>query len=807
MRIDFLEKPIIIKEILKDSKDLLFEPCLIENNEKQIGQICEFLQSDNNLLIVNGFKGTGKSAMVDFVSTYFAENVLTLRYNCLETTILDDMLLNFFEAFRYYTNQGKIIPPRIKTENFTQKIDSYFHAIVKPVVIILNSYDVILKNNKPEIDNFIKHLLKLHNVKIIITSRTLIAESFEDIENISRVSTIAIAQPIFEKYLRVNGIKNIGPLSNELYKHSKGYFNLINLAVKIMKLRQLSLVDFLGSFAKSYMSFSEFISREALSLVDPVSAHLFRLLTVMRIPIHLNLLKSLHLFNPERVFFFVTNSILSVDGEFLYLQESFRDIIEHQIPENVMVKLHSACIDLYNTQLPLKPLERDLRLSRQTMRNEIEYHTLFIPKRPTLNLQDVRIIDVNPVVEAPIEVSAAPTVENAAVKEETKEEKINKISFIIDDEAVLDGIADSINGFITDKIQRNELEEQSVNVGLTQLLNLAKQEEVKYNYKNAILLYQKALLKNDDENFYRFLPVIYIKLAEAYKHLSQWYEALESYTQAQDFYFNVSDMTKVWEMKLEMASIYYIMYKHDNARFILNELYNNDKLPKELRIKVNLALAKLTDNLDEEYRYYKQSIDLLEAGTDKAVAAELYYKFAGTNDEMGNTKSAVIYYRKCIQLDSNPHRNKYLSMALANMAELYDEAGSSEHAVKYYNESIKIDKAMKNYSGLYYSAIHLAEIYSARDTEKSLDYLKQAYEYSKQLNEPLYIAGATIELGDFYILRKDYENAYKYYISAYNISKLSFNKENLNKIEARIEDVKSKVVESEFKRLQEKYDK
>ena len=114
---------------------------------------------------------------------------------------------------------------------------------------------------------------------------------------------------------------------------------------------------------------------------------------------------------------------------------------------------------------------------------------------------------------------------------------------------------------------------------------------------------------------------------------------------------------------------------------------------------------------------------------------------------------------------------------------------------------------MKNYSGLYYSAIHLAEIYSSRDTEKSLDYLKQAYEYSKQLNEPLYIAGATIELGDFYILRKDYENAYKYYIVAYNISKLSFNKENLSKIESRINDIKSKVIDSEFKRLQEKYDK
>ena len=49
---------------------------------------------------------------------------------------------------------------------------------------------------------------------------------------------------------------------------------------------------------------------------------------------------------------------------------------------------------------------------------------------------------------------------------------------------------------------------------------------------------------------------------------------------------------------------------------------------------------------------------------------------------------AALYYKKCIELDSNPNNNKYLSMALANLAELYDEAGSPQHAIKYYNESI-----------------------------------------------------------------------------------------------------------------------
>lgn len=803
MRTDFLEKSIAIKDIPKECP---LDLCLIENNEKQIARLCDFLQSDKHLALVNGFKGSGKTLIADFIVSYLNPNVLILKYNCFETSILDDMLLSFFDTFRTYTLMGKIIPPRIKTENFTQKINSYFNTIHSPIVIILNSFESVLKSSKPEILSFLKHLIKLPNVKIIITARKFDAEDFEDID-FDKVTCLALSQQIFEKLLKNNGIKNIGVLSNELYKQSKGYYNYVNLAVKIMNLRGLSLVQFLEGYSKSFMPFPEFITREALSLVDPVSAHLFRLLTVMRIPIHVNLLKSLHLYNPERAFFFVTNAVLSVDGECLYLEDSFRDIIEHQIPENVMIKLHTACVDLYNTQLPLKPLERDLRLSRQTMRNEIEYHTLFIPKRPQLNLKDVRMISVDPVIQSPANETPAEIIPAKPEIEETKEEKIDKISFIIEDDAVLDGIADSIKDFITDKTERNELKEKSENLSLTQILNLAKQEEAKYNFKHAILLYKRALTKNDDDNFYQFLPAIYIKLAQDYKQLSHWYEALEAYTQAQDFYVNVSDNFKVAEVKLEIANIYYIIYKHDNAKFILNELYNNKDLPPEMQVKVNLALAKLTDNPDEEFNYYEKSLKLADIHMDKTVLAELYYKFAGANDERDDMRMAVLYYKKCIELDANPNTNQYLSMALANLAELYDEAGSPQHAIKYYNESIKIDKAVKNYNGLYYSAIHLAEIYSSKDTSKSLEYLNQALYYAKKLNEPYHIAGALTELGDYYSRRKDFEQAYKYLIEAFKLSKQSFTKENIDKIQSRIEDIKRRTKEDDFIKLQDKYGK
>ncbi len=60
-------------------------------------------------------------------------------------------------------------------------------------------------------------------------------------------------------------------------------------------------------------------------------------------------------------------------------------------------------------------------------------------------------------------------------------------------------------------------------------------------------------------------------------------------------------MTKVWEMKLEMASIYYIMYKHDNAPIYFKMNYTvMINFSKELNNKSCKFSSgtNFTDNLD-----------------------------------------------------------------------------------------------------------------------------------------------------------------------------------------------------------------
>jgi tetratricopeptide (TPR) repeat protein len=800
----YIEKSINIKEL---PKDFPMDICLLENNEKQIGQICDFYMGDKNLLLINGFKGSGKSKIVSFTLSYLNPEVICLPYMCVETTTLDDMLLNFFDIFRAYTMMGKIIPPKIKVDNFEQKINSYFNTIVAPILIVIDSFDAIVKENKTKVLNFIFHLLRFPNIKIVIVSKSFSHDDFSII-SYDKVSILAFSQKIFEKYLREHDIKQIGVLSNELYKISKGYYNNLVLTVNIMALRQLSLVKFLELYSKSYMAFSEFIIREALSLVDPVSAHLFRLLTVMRIPIHINLLKSLKLYDESRVMFFLKNSILSASGEYIYLKDIFREVLENQIPENVMIKLHSACIDLYNTQLPLKPLERDLRLSRQTMRNEIEYHAMFIPKKPQLdNVKIIQPLLVQQPIEPEKDVNQQKIEEPIVSVEDKKEEKLEKISFIIEDESILDNIADSINDFVVTTSQNSKLEKESIEMSLTQILNVAKKEEQIYNYKRAIMLYQSALTKTEDEDFYTFLPSIYVNLAKAYQNISDWYEALEYYTQAQDFYSNAGNDNKVCEIKFEIANIYYLLYKHDNAKYILSELEKVKDLPKDLAIKVCIALAKMSSDVDIQFNYYNKALKMVEMSTDKSILSELYYKFGVVNDEMNNPRAAAEFYKKCIGVENNPKINKYLSMSYTNLAELYDEAGVTKLAIMAFKESIKVDIFMKNYNGLYTSSIRLADIYASSDEQKALEYFDKALEYAKNLKEPFYIAGTYLELGDFYFLRKDMEKAYKYFILTYNVAKQSFSKDNLDKITSRINDVKQKLSEEEFGKLQEKYGK
>ena len=240
---EYIKEAVDKKTIQK--QDIGINSFLIENNLNQIEKIIEFFNSQTPLMLINGFMGTGKIMVVNQALSFLSEDVITLKYNCFETTILDDILLEFFDSFKRLTAQNVIQIPKARTENFTQKINAYFDSIKKPIVIVLF------------------HLAKSGKVKIILIARKFDHDDFKiDYE---KTSISALEKSIFEKYLKSEDFKQIGPLSDELYKYSRGYFFYTTLSIKIMQIRKLNLMDFLSGYTKSFLSFSRTLIIRTLS--------------------------------------------------------------------------------------------------------------------------------------------------------------------------------------------------------------------------------------------------------------------------------------------------------------------------------------------------------------------------------------------------------------------------------------------------------------------------------------------------------------------------------------------------------------
>src|SRR5574344_138056 len=648
----FIENNLDLKTLIKqenDSKGFLYE-----NNFKQIDEIYDFLQNNDKMLLVSGFLGTGKRSVVDKVLSYLNQDAIVLEYTCFETTILEDILLTFFDNFKKLIAIQQIEAPKVKSENFIQKITSYFQTVEKPIIIRLNSCQNILKDNKNDILNFLFNLTSFGGIKIILSSRRFDLTQFEGKIKYKKISILAFEKNIFEKYLKAENIKIIGPISDELYKYTKGYYLYTTMTIKIMKLRNLQLIDFLSGYTKSMLSFNDFIFREGLALVDPVSGHLFRFLTLMRHPVSINLLMTLNLYDEAKINYFIENLILYRLGNLICLPEHYKIIAQNSIAENIAIKIHKSCVELYETQLPLKPLERDMLLSRATMRKEIEYHNNFIPQRPKFIREPITGVQfaefpkpkIKPLTQEKAPVTTEETLENS-------KKAIKNVSFIFDDNA-LEDIADTINTFVESSHENAVNEEEIRGLSVVELLNLAKTAESEFNYKKVVAIYQKALTLKKDEDFYTFLSTMYTKLGETYQKLSDWFSAIKYYEMGVDFYLTTGDLVKAAELKYEVANIYYMTFKLEESKALISEILNTSSISNNLFVKALLLLINISETKKENSeQYYAKALEISQTGASTEILSELYYKYAINNDANGKLDNAIIYYKKCISLGSD----------------------------------------------------------------------------------------------------------------------------------------------------------
>ncbi len=806
MKYEFLNIFLDSKELMVQSKKTI-NPFLLENNASQIQKIYEFYKGSEHLLYINGFIGTGKAEIVNYSTSFLATDTIILKYNCFNSTVLDDILLSFFVEFKKLSSQGVISEPKIKSENFTQKINSYFSQIDKSFLIILDSFESILDENRQEILDFIFHFHSMQKVKVIIVGRIFESKYFDNIA-LDRITTSALDKQIFEKFLKEEKIKAPNLIIDEFYKHTRGYYLFTALSIKIMKEQNISLVDFLTKLKNSYLLFDKFLEKQILTMIPTSERNLFLFLALIRHPVSLDLLKKLNFYNEEKINQMLNNMIILKNGEDIYVQDYLKDEIEESTSANILNKMRQYIIDLYSTQLPLKPLERDICISRQTMRKEVEYHTLFLPKKPktTANL-DINYLSYSTVFELGESQKAEKDSQISESKNNLNESKIDltqrknininvsNLPFQSKEQYNINKKNDKLNDKVPVEFKKLSFKEIIISI---------KQAEKSYEYSTVIELCKKALELKNEKEYNTYLPLFYTKIASAYKKIADYEHSLLYYDLALNFYLKIGNLSKVNRIKYSMANIFYDTYKVEKAQQLYNEIVKSKESLPLLLVKSYLKLATSeedTSATQNAYEYYKSALEYENEIEDIATLSELYFKYALIMDDRNDAIIAIDFYNKCIELSDNPAVNKFLSSAYSNIATLYFEKNEIQNAVINYTKAYEIDFDGNNLEGIYYSASKLASILRRREPIKALQYYNKAFECAKEIGDAFYIVSAALEVGDYHYDERQDEIALKYYIKAYAKAKDNLTSDNIQKINTRINDLKFRLGTEKFEKL------
>ena len=724
-------------------------PFLLKNNYAEITKAVDFLDSNDSFLYIHGFLGTGKRQFINYISEFLNDDVIKLEYYCKASTVCDDILLSFIDTVEK-NPMSKAVSLNAKVSTLSVKLQQYIASIKKPFVIIIHSFDDISESNRPLVAECIEMLAKNSNVKIIASTRAMMPGIFGNVKVDKKVFLKALSKDIFRDFINSYKISFTDTVLEDFYKYTRGYYYYTALAIKIVQAMKISLNDFLTKFARSGMNFDSYLGLTYINLIPATIRNFFWFLRTIRHGVSINALAVFELYDEFSLEYLKSNLMIFQSGEMVYVQDYFQQNIDISIPAKTEVKLHKYIISIYEKQLK-EPLQtREIMISRQALRAEIEYHNKCIEEIESGKHQQAEVVET-------VTANQPPALENIE-KSPTIDEKIKRAKKLIEEKKNSD----------------------------------------------AIDVYME-ILNSQDVDLHTLIEVRKL-LARLYKKIGNYEKAQYYYELVEIFYKKHNEVINLNYLYYELTDLYFLMYKNERAIETIKKVIYSVDTPQSLMVASCTLLGNIyssIDNPDEAYSYYRKALESLDENTDDNTLAELYFKYALANDDKHDEKSAFEYYAKCITIGGN---NPYKALAYSNMGSCYFDNDNYSDARDCFQKAYDLEKSKNNYDGIFYTASYLAKICEKEHDKKALDYLLEAKQSAEFINEDFYLLEATLALGDYYYNNISLnKKALIEYFKARRLAQALGSSVDISKIEGRIKDMKFRMAKEVFDDIEKKY--
>ena len=796
---------------------------ILKHNIKEIAQLLKFLNTSDNIFILNGFMGSGKTYVADCFLDFINKDVLVFRNSYQEAINMDDVLLSVFRDFSIYHNDKKITLPKSDSTIFSDKINTYIKYCDAPMLFIFDSFEINMrsKDTQKDILGFINYLSHFEKVKIVICSRSFRQEDLLSDDSTQSCMLTSITTDEMYEYLEKNNIQGNKYECAELYKVSRGHYLLLELAVLIIQTLGISLINFLSDYKKSAKNFLEFLVSKLLSISSEKYIKLLLILTILRHGVNMSFLINQKFGTEDDIDFLLQKHVVSEKFGKYYLKDYIKSEFIKSINTETKIRIHKYLLEVYESELPLKPFDRELFLSRLTMRQEIVYHQSKIEnlekelekagRQRTSEAQDFTYLSYvrSTGFEVPRD-NQPSSIRRSPIQKRDKKRRFelsNVDSLLLNATKPDDLITKHFEEIANTPSEEKEQPKNDIDIvpqSMDEYIEIAQTYEKAYDFGSAILYYKKALTYTDDKMFVHKEPIIYTKLAICYKKIQNTDESIKNYEKVYSLYIE-ENPEKANEILLSVAQIYSETYKFDNAKEVYKRiLYSPKGVSPSMVVRVFLDLSELEDNnMDTEtaIKYAQKALSEAEKLSDTTLLCECYFKNALLYDDTGNINLALKYYLRCVQTSSDAEINEYLASAYSNLAEISFDNDNIASTKMYLELSINADTKRNNYEGLYYSYLKLAKIAENEQSENTHEHLVNALTAAKKLDDITFQISAYIEIADYYARNQNYKKALKSYLIVRSITSHNMIEDSKNQIDYKINKIKSKIGEVDFLKI------
>ncbi len=802
-------------------------------NSSIMTRIYDFINSQNDLLYVAGFQGCGKSEIVNrAIDTVDKDSILLFRHLCFENSAIDDFLLGFYDTLRYYSINKKINLKKSLTENFAQKISFYFKNIDKKSIIIIDNFEIISKNS--EIIDFLATLGKYENVKLILISRVLNQEFFEKKGlNYEVIDIVPNDYSTFKLKIEC-AIKNYAEADiEELFKQTKGYELYLSMTVRYIATVNTSLREFMEEFKKRRLDFDDFLLSKIVSLVPPIYLPFLQNMSCLNHSVNIRFIEKHGLGDISLVNYLYRKLLISKFDDEIYLKDYLKQYFLNSLSLKEKINNYKNLVKIYEDELSKSPKDRLLRLSRESIRKQIDFIKSKIPNvNPSETLQGGNFSYIS-------QTRSMPTPWYRKIAAETKK-KFETPSGGTKTEADRGYTADTLSEEereLVENFRKNK--EKNAKVPTDTLINQkpsyeemlkrantllkeAKKFEEKFDYNNAIETLINGLKDIQDDSIKK---EFYLRLAKNYAKINNSEKSLLNFNLAENLCRKLGDESGNYadfiDIKILEANFYKNLYRLEKAKACLNEAVKlKADTAKNNIAKAYLVLGEIFEaenNFDSAIVNYKNAIKFTDSEhPDYNLLCEIYFKTALLYDDGQKPDMALEFYQKSINTCNNADeglKNKILSTSYVNTGLIYADFWAENNnqtdfdkSLENFLKALEHDKKQKDYNGIYFASKQLAELLRDVDSKKASEYLNLTLSAAIKLNDNFKIALSYLEIGDYYYNTQDNKFALRNYCEAKKALGQSISEENKERISVRINDMKIKMKENEFSGILKEYE-